>query len=735
MTRSQTPQPRSTQLMPSPDRRSDSRSAPLFLARRPARLLAPSLLLAAPVLLGQARPALAKGRRAEFRLAQAQTNTPAAAPDEGRGAGQPRTDVDGLNVPADDNAKPPVDAGTPTPADENNGGTAAGTAAPATGTEAPATAAGTGTPETDAAAPATPGNETTATPGSLQATEAEGQEIADVRVIGNRVVPATSILSQITSRRGAAFSTTQVDRDVAKVSSLGFFTTVQYQVTPNLDDPRKVDLAIVVVENRVVTAFKFASATDKPLQVADKDLAGALESKTNALLNRNGINADVTRLQALYKERGFAALVTNVSTPNERGVVTFTIQEAKVSRVDLVGLTKTRPGLVRRQIRVKAGDTFDQTRLRRDLNRIYDLGFFEDVTYGIDDDPANPGSLIVKLQLKERRTGQFTFGLGFDSRSKLTGFVTLAENNLQGSGKRAFASVEAGAQRNFDIGFGDPFVGENSSSYDIGLFSRRIYREPRSIARVLGNGSVIGAQQLSFEEQRTGGRLNYSLPLDQDRTKKLLFGYRNERARLFQTDNSGLQSLLPQLNAGRISALSGGFLRDRRDLQTDPSRGGREQFIIEQAFSFLGGQRTFTKLDLDVRRYFPLMGAQKVGELPRLVLANRLVIGHSFGQLPAFEQYFIGGTDTVRGYDVDRQLGDNQIYNNFELRYRLQKKFQIVGFVDAGKAAGGRFATDDSTLFSVGAGVRLQSPLGPIRLDIGRGREGIKTHFGIGSSF
>jgi outer membrane protein insertion porin family len=663
--------------------------------------------------------ALSSGARAQGQvlLAQAQTNQPAAAPQEGRGAGEPPQE--GLEVPADDNASPTAAPNGPAPA-----------AQPEAPNPAPATAG------TSVLTPSTPGGETPLTPGALRATEAEGAEIAEVRVVGNRVVPAPSILLQVTSRRGAAFSSVQVDRDRVKIDSLGFFASVQFQVTPNLDDPKKVDLTFIVIENRVVTGFKFNSAGSTSLQVPEADLVAALDTKTGALLNRNTINSDVAKVQALYRERGFAALVTDVRQVDD-GIVNFTVQEAKVSRIEIEGLRKTEPSLVRQQLRVKAGDTFDQTRLRRDLNRIYDLGFFEDVTNDISDDPENPGSLIVKIQLKERRTGQFTFGLGFDSRSKLTGFLTLAENNLRGRGQRAFGSVELGAQRSFDLGFGDPFVGERNASYDVGLFSRRTYREPRSISRVIGNPTPGQPQTFSYEEQRTGGRLNYSFPLDVDRTKKALFGYRNEKASLFQTNQQGnvVPIQLPVNSSGRVSAFSAGFLRDRRDLQLDPSRGGREQIIVERAFSFLGGQQNFTKIDLDIRRYVPLIREKKAGELPPLVLANRLVIGKAFGQLPAFEQYFIGGSETVRGYDVDQQLGDNQFYNNFELRYRFQKKFQIVGFIDAGKAAGGRFATADQLLYSVGLGVRLQTPIGPVRFDVGRGRDGIRTHFAIGPTF
>src|SRR5690606_12672609 len=131
------------------------------------------------------------------------------------------------------------------------------------------------------------------------------------------------------------------------------------------------------------------------------------------------------------------------------------------------------------------------------------------------------------------------------------------------------------------------------------------------------------------------------------------------------------------------------------------------------------------------------MKAYKTGALPNLVLAGRLVWGHSIGKLPPFEQYFIGGTDTVRGYDTDSQFGDNQLYGNLELRYRFNKKFQFVVFGDGGSAYCGGNSPYGSfdPLFSVGVGIRLQTPIGPIRLDLGKGSDGIKTHFGIGPTF
>lgn len=652
-------------------------------------------------------------------IAQAQTNAPAAAPTEG---------------------KAPKDQTTKDPALTGNGvdGTGKVNAPAATGEGAaapvnPATPVTPVTPATPDAPVPVPGEGGVAS-SSLAPAQAEGREIVNIRVVGNRVVPEQSILLQATTRRGAAFSSRQLDLDRANIARLGFFageTGVQYQVTPNLEDPNKVDLTFIVIENRVVTGFRFEGNTT----VKTEDLIKVLEIKPGTVLNNNTVNTDVTKIQTLYREKGYAALVTDVKMDAD-GTLIITVQEAKITKIVIAGLKKTKESLVRNQIRTKPGDPFDQFRVRRDLNRIYDLGFFEDVTYKVDDDAATPGSLIVTLQLKEKRTGQFTVGLGFDSRSKVTGFFTLAENNLRGNGQRAFVSVEAGGQRTFDVGFGDPFVGSKNSSYDISVFDRRIFREPRAVSRVIGT-PTNSTQTLFYEEQRTGGRLNYTIPLDEDRNSSVLFGYRNERARLFQTDNRGINIPvnLPVNSSGRVSAFSTGFLRDARDLRLDPSRGSREQVLLERSFSLLGGDVSFTKVDLDLRRYIPLVGPAKIGELPRAVFAARFVAGKSFGQLPAFEQYFIGGSDTVRGYDVDEQLGDNQFYTNLELRYRFQRKFQIVGFVDVGKATGGRFATADEMLVGFGGGIRLQTPIGPIRLDIGRGNNGIRTHFAIGPTF
>ena len=571
------------------------------------------------------------------------------------------------------------------------------------------------------------------------ATNLAGRTIANVRVVGNRVVPTDTVLGQATGTRvGGIVSGNQLQADLRRIDALGFFASVQQQVVLNLEDPEKVDVTFVVVENRPVTGFVFQGNS----RITAVDIEGALTTKVGTVLNRNTINTDVEKIQGLYSDRGLAALVTE-SRQTEDGKVIFVVQEARVGRVDISGLRKTKESLVRKLIRAKRGDAFDQLAIRRDLNAVYDTGLFDDITYKVADEPATPGSVVVTISVKEKRTGQFSVGVSFDNRSKLGGFLTVGENNLFGQGKRASASVELGSQRTFELGFGDSYVGKNLASYDASLFSRLIYREPRLVSLITGGGNTVD-RTFQYQEKRTGVRFNFNNPLEQSRETSVLLGFRAEKASLFQTDinNPGTNNQLLD-STGSVTALSLGFLRDKRDLRLDSSRGGRQQIIVEHAFKLLGGTAQFTKLDIDLRQFFPLIGPPRnlsKGEiaLPRLVLAGRFVFGKSLGQLPAFEQYFVGGSDTVRGYRADEQFGDNQFYSNLELRYRLNQQFQIVGFTDVGKAFGGRFSTDlvnSDVLFSVGAGLRVKTPIGPVRLDVAKGRQGVKTHFGIGSTF
>jgi outer membrane protein insertion porin family len=132
------------------------------------------------------------------------------------------------------------------------------------------------------------------------------------------------------------------------------------------------------------------------------------------------------------------------------------------------------------------------------------------------------------------------------------------------------------------------------------------------------------------------------------------------------------------------------------------------------------------------------------------VVATRLMLGVSSGRLPFFEQFFLGGADSMRGYLEDRFWGSRMLLFSSELRVPLASSIAGVAFLDVGDAWNSlsEFQFSDPALQTrfeqhkgfnprtgLGIGLRVVTPIGPLRLDYAFGREGSRTHFSIGHSF
>jgi outer membrane protein insertion porin family len=170
----------------------------------------------------------------------------------------------------------------------------------------------------------------------------------------------------------------------------------------------------------------------------------------------------------------------------------------------------------------------------------------------------------------------------------------------------------------------------------------------------------------------------------------------------------------------------------------NPTKGSFRRVSLETATSLLGGEENFRKLTAEYRRFIPLGGD---------VLAARVMGGISFGNVPLFETFYVGGANTLRGYEEDRWRGERFVLVNLEYRRPFSDKLTGVAFVDAGDAFGGEyptlvpgftFAAEDQSLnwhFGVGLGIRVVTQIGPLRFDVGFGSEGSRAHFNFGHTF
>jgi outer membrane protein insertion porin family len=224
--------------------------------------------------------------------------------------------------------------------------------------------------------------------------------------------------------------------------------------------------------------------------------------------------------------------------------------------------------------------------------------------------------------------------------------------------------------------------------------------------------------------------------------------------------------LLGQLSPADAAILQNGPLatitlrgtNNTRDYDQDPAAGGFDTLTFDigradlkpvtsgtQVLNPVTGILNYQKYSADSRRYFSPKGPRKNPKDKRNVFALRLMIGTSTGTLPFSEQYFVGGAESLRGYQEDRFWGKNMFLGSFEFRTPLAPSLTGVLFTDVGDAWGGSYEkvtfngfnqhTGFSPSVGFGIGMRVVTPIGPIRIDEGFGREGARTHFSIGHVF
>ena len=466
--------------------------------------------------------------------------------------------------------------------------------------------------------------------------------------------------------------------------------------------------------------------------------ACTLKAAGDKVYNEKAVKMDIQRASQLYASKGYIAvkIQQEPTIDNEKKTVSLfiSINEGKVFFVDKVlidGNYKTHDNVIEREIRVKAGEPFDGDKLRLSLEKIYNLGFFEEVNYNLVPNAVDPNKQTLEIKLKERPTGNMNVGASYSSVDGLAGQLAVTENNLLGTGQRLSASWEFGALvQNYEIDYLEPYF----------------LNEPTSIG-----GSVYKRTNSTFvdyQDQRVGGNIRVGLP-GGDFTR-WWFTYQYEQINIFNVSATASSIIQNAQGVSATSSFSVNWIEDTRDsIFVNTRRGHRYSATFEYAGGLLLGDNNYTKYILDSSwflRYY--------GDLVLALHVNGSYItgfGSTAG-VPFFEKFFCGGTDTVRGYDERKLSPTDQgvsVGGNFMVYANLENRFPIAGqlygtmFFDIGKAYDSPLAFQPSNLSAgVGVGIRFViSGAMMIRLDYGIGLDpafatpGGKVHFNIGNIF
>ena len=571
--------------------------------------------------------------------------------------------------------------------------------------------------------------------------------IKDIEIRGNKEVSKEAILATMRTKIGQPYLQANLDSDKRALEDLGFFQSVDVRARAVEGDAWVV--SVDVLEWPVIKEFRIVGNTVFP---ASK-IRSLITLQEGKIFNLRQALVDAKKIEDLYRDKGYLAPVEDFKPLRESpGTVNVAIREFTINSISVQGNSRTKDSVFRKLIKSKAGQPFNRNTWEQDLRRIYGTQWFENVKSLQEQVQDDPFRVNLIADVKEARTGQLNVGAQLDPRSSFAAILKLADTNYRGTGQSIgvdFTQAASGGGPSIGLDYGNPFIDNHDTSLHISLYSRLIYRF---------TGSGFGTNEVPTEdnrytERRTGGSIGLSRQIST--YSAIGINTRLEKIDTNDLNTGGLNGFIKQDGTVGVSTL--GFTRNTRDVDIDPSRGSWLRAQIEPGFANITsiggtvsdpsilGMHPFAKFNIDYRHYFTDQKPRTIADLaaPRRVLALRVFYGAITGKVPFFEQYFAGGSNTIRGYPEDRFWGNNTLVSNLELRYPVQPSFSVIGFVDYGGAWGGYDGVNDFTQsrkldlhLGYGFGFSFRTPLGPLRLDFGFDESGrTRTHFLIGTSF
>lgn len=562
--------------------------------------------------------------------------------------------------------------------------------------------------------------------GSLSVVQAQANnqgKITAIVIQGNENISKDLIITQIASNLGDVFSKENIEKDMNAVYGLGYFKDVKIKLESFRDGYKVV---FEIVENLPIEEISIEGNT----VLSEEEMREVMVLLEGQIFSQKILRNDLDRISQLYKDRGYLLINIKDIDFDAEGKLWINISEGILEKIVIEGNDKTKEKIITREINIEPGDLFNFEKVKKSLQKIYNLGYFEDVSMKLEPG-AEEDSIVLVVRVIEKNTGKFGIGVGYNSEEGLMGFTSYEENNLFGGGQKVQAKVELGGRTTYKLSFLEPWLGGTPTSLGFEAYDTISHKEDKEEEVILAE----------YDEERLGGRLIFGRKISD--SVKLGLELKSERVTY-----DLISGTLPEdTNEGLTNSLVPTFSYDTRDNVFEPTSGWYHNFSLEKAGGFLKGDYDFTKYNLTLRAYIStkfiedvvdISSVKKITDnLSKGVLALRAMGGIADTDLPSFAAYQVGGMNTLRGYDFGEFSGDKSLVFNVEYRFPLAENFQAVLFADWGQAWDYGESIDFEDLkFGRGVGVRFDTPLGPIRLDYGINENGEgKTYFSIGHTF
>jgi outer membrane protein insertion porin family len=440
---------------------------------------------------------------------------------------------------------------------------------------------------------------------------------------------------------------------------------------------------------------------------------------------RDILRKDTLNITDIYAAQGYAFADISPDTKkdpeNLRVDVNYHISKGElvyVNRIVIKGNDRTRDKVIRREMALDESNVYDATAIKRSTSRLKRLDFFEDVS--ITPEPTDQDDTMdILVEVKEKSTGTFSIGAGYSSVDSIMFMAEVSQNNFLGRGQHvALQANIGGTNTRYSLKFTEPHLNDSKLLFGFDIYSWKHEYD-------------------DYTKSSTGVSLRFGYPI--------WWGWRSfysigrDNSELTDIDQGDTADVIWKSQSIEITHfITFGVAKDTRNRSFNPSRGYRHVISTKKAGGFLSGDAAFTKYEASTSWYFPVWKELVF----HYKLAGGTVIEDETDALPVHERFYLGGLNTVRGFEngkislIDDKTGDryggtNMVYQNVEFLFPIAKDAGLSGvvFFDAGNVWGGLDETTDigfesfeANEISMGAGFgfRWLSPMGPLRLEWGK---------------
>lgn len=562
----------------------------------------------------------------------------------------------------------------------------------------------------------------------------------EVKVVGVTGELEQIVRNTIKTRLGGGTSENQVQRDVATLLETALFTDVRgtTQTTPQ-------GIKVVYqVQPVVLRSLQLSNAKVLPASVANDIFKPQFGQPASPTAMRQGFD----KLNQWYKEKGYALAQVLEIKPNRNGVLSIDVAEGLIGEINVrfvdkegqVTQGRTKRDFITNQVKLKPGEVFQIDVARKDVQNLYQLGLFDKADIALNGDARK---VEVIYELTESPARSVNAGAGYSASSGIVGTLTYKDQNVGGVNQQVGVNIQASTRDiQFDGKFSDPYNPNNPDrlGYTINAFRRRGLSQTFDDTITLPNGDQAREGQL-------GGGITFSKPVDNWQASVGLnytrTSIRDGSGNVTAVDAQGNPLTFSKTGVDDLVTLSAGISQDMRDNAFNPTQGSVLSLTTEQSVPVGSGSIFMNRLQANYSQYIP---TNVLGKDQPEVLAFNVQGGTTIGDLPPYQAFNLGGSNSVRGYGTGEVgTGRSFVLASAEYRFPIVSLVGGVLFGDFGSDLGtgntvpgepGVVRGKPGTGFGYGAGLRLNSPIGIIRADYGINDQGeSRLQFGFGQRF